>query len=435
MNMHDLRKPGKKAVWPKKVRFGRVIVPIYRRVNGSGNVGFMVANYADGKRRFDSYATEAEALEAADTLAKRLSQRDVLAASMTREQAVDYTRATQGLAPFNVSLPAMAATVTECLKLVGDLSNITAACKFYAARHKQTTKKPVAEVIAELLAVKESRGAAPLYVEDLRNRFKRVARSFVKDACSVTTADVQEWLDAQGFSAQGYTDYRRVLHLLFNHAVARGYAMDNPVVGTERVKVRRGETQIFTPTEISRLLAKASPDFLPVLALGAFAGVRSAEIERMEWSDIDLVGRHVIVGASRAKTAGRRIIPMPDNLAAWLAPYAGRQGKIWPHDHYAFYDTQKDTATATEVKADPARGTKAQPPVKWKSIALRHSFASYRFAQTGDAGRVAGELGNSAAVVHKHYRELVKPADAEKWFAVKPESPTNVVELPQATNG
>ena len=30
---------------------------------------FMVANYADGKRRFDSYATETEALEAANKLA------------------------------------------------------------------------------------------------------------------------------------------------------------------------------------------------------------------------------------------------------------------------------------------------------------------------------------------------------------------------------
>jgi hypothetical protein len=66
---------------------------------------------------------------------------------------------------------------------------------------------------------------------------------------------------------------------------------------------------------------------------------------------------------------------------------------------------------------------------------LRHSYASYRFAQIGDAGRVAGELGNSAVVVHKHYRELVKPADAERWFAVKPESPSNVLTLPATANG
>ena len=68
-------------------------------------------------------------------------------------------------------------------------------------------------------------------------------------------------------------------------------------------------------------------------------------------------------------------------------------------------------------------------PVKWQRNGLRHSYASYRFAQIGDAGRVAGELGNSAAVVHKHYRELVRPDAAAAWFAVTPEAPANVVAM------
>jgi hypothetical protein len=46
---------------------------------------------------------------------------------------------------------------------------------------------------------------------------------------------------------------------------------------------------------------------------------------------------------------------------------------------------------------------------------------------------VAGELGNSAAVVHRHYRELVKPDDAAKWFAIKPDSAENVVTFTAAT--
>jgi len=45
----------------------------------------MVANYVDGDtRRFDSYKTEADALAAAETLAKRLDARDYVAASMTK---------------------------------------------------------------------------------------------------------------------------------------------------------------------------------------------------------------------------------------------------------------------------------------------------------------------------------------------------------------
>ena len=87
----------------------------------------------------------------------------------------------------------------------------------------------------------------------------------------------------------------------------------------------------------------------------------------------------------------------------------------------------------TEVKADPESGFAHKPAVVWKANGLRHSFASYRFAQLGDAGRVAGECGNSAAVIHRHYRELVKPADALNWFSAKPEQPANVTSLAAAT--
>jgi integrase len=225
-----------------------------------------------------------------------------------------------------------------------------------------------------------------------------------------------------------------VIHGLFEFAVARGYAADNPVASVENVDVRGGDVEIFTPVEIARLLSAASPDFLPCIALGAFAGLRSAEIERLEWSDIDLTGRHITIGASKSKTASRRIVPVSDNLAAWLRPYAGRKGNVWPGEHDAFYEAQQETAAATEIKADAEKSIKAHDAVKWKANALRHSYASYRFAQTGDAGRVAGECGNSASVIHRHYRELVKPADAVKWFNVRPETPANVTALPAAAN-
>ena len=363
----------------------------------------------------------------------RLDNCDYVAASMTKAQALEYANAAQVLEPFNVRVGAAAAAVAECLKIVGDLSNLHAACRYYVLRHRQTVNKPVPEVVAELLKIKEARGASPRYMQDLRYRLNRFAGDCNKHCGNVTTADVQEWLDGQGLSPQGYTNFRRVLNLLFKFAVARGYAADNSVASSERVKVRNGEVEIFTPVEIARLLAAASPDFLPSLAIGAFAGLRSAEIERLEWDAIDLAERHIVIGASRAKTASRRIVPICDALAGWLAPYAGREGMVWPGEHDAFYEAQQDTAAATAVEVNAEKGIKAQKPVVWKSNALRHSYASYRFAQIGDAGRVAGELGNSAAVVHRHYRELVKPADAERWFNVKPEAPANLVTLNAGT--
>jgi integrase len=402
--------------WPRKIRVGRITVPVYRRQAPSGHVCFQVANYAQGKRRLDSYPDEATALEEAGKLARQLSERNVVAAGMTNAQAADYASAVQTLAPFNVNLSATVGTVAECLKLVGDLPNIHAAVKFYAARNKKITRKSFADVVSELLAIKEARRASPRYMEDLRYRLNRMADGFLKEIGNVTTAEVQEWLDSQKFSAQGYADYRSRLHLLFQFAVARGYAVDNPVTGVERVKLRAGDVEVFTPTEMARLLKAAPAEFLPCLALGGFAGLRSAEVERLEWSDINLAERFIVVGASQAKTAGRRIVPISDNLAEWLQSYAQQQGQLWQAAHDKFYEAQQDTAQAAGVK--------------WKANALRHSYASYRFALTNDAGRVAGECGNSAAVIHRHYRELVKKSDAERWFNMKPEAPANVLAMP-----
>ena len=48
-----------------------------------------------------------------------------------------------------------------------------------------------------------------------------------------------------------------------------------------------------------------------------------------------------------SKTASRRIVPISDNLAEWLQPYAGREGKIWRDSSVLFYKRQEAVAAAT----------------------------------------------------------------------------------------
>ena len=432
--------------------FGHKRVHVYRRRTPSGYWNYMLADTSevseDGKtkRRFVSFTDEAQATAAADKLAERLSRLESTAMRLSEAQAIEYVSACEDLKPFGITVRAASAAVAECLKLLGDgLPSLHAAVKFYRARFKQTVAKPVVKVVEEFLAVKLARGASDRYRADLDSRLTRFARDCKRDACNVTASDIQAWLDSQKandnkpLSPQSYKNYRTVLHTLFKFAVARGYAADNPVEGVEKLKVRSGDVEIFTPVEIARLLEAARakfPAFLPCLAVGAFAGLRSAELERLEWKDIDFASRHIVVAASKSKTASRRIVPLHDNLAEWLAPYSGRkQGKVWPGSSDMFYKAQEATAAATAVEADESKGVKAQKPVAWKGNALRHSYASYRFALTGDAGRVAGECGNSAAVIHRHYRQLCKTADAERWFNVRPaESPANVLPMPATVN-
>jgi len=43
---------------------------------------------------------------------------------------------------------------------------------------------------------------------------------------------------------------------------------------------------------------------------------------------------------------------------------------------------------------------------------------------------VALEEGSSPKIIFSNYRELVKPADAVKWFALEPQTPANVIQAP-----
>ena len=89
------RKLKQDETWPRKVTVGRETVSVYRRKTPLGNFAYMVANYAEGKRRFDSHAREAEALDAASKLARQLSEPAIPTARNDKEQSVEYINAIQ----------------------------------------------------------------------------------------------------------------------------------------------------------------------------------------------------------------------------------------------------------------------------------------------------------------------------------------------------
>jgi integrase len=150
------------------------------------------------------------------------------------------------------------------------------------------------------------------------------------------------------------------------------------------------------------LLTKADHTLRPFLALGAFAGLRMAEMQRLDWKDIDLDRGFVTVDASKAKTRQRRLVPISDNLKLWLMPCRQASGPVCLHQR-----PQIAAARLCDVSA-------------WQENGLRHSFISYRLAILHDTARVALEAGNSPEVIFGHYRELVTPETAKLWFDVKP---------------
>lgn len=399
----------KKGSWPHEERVGRVVVRIYKRRTPSGTDGFMVADYSQGKRRLVSYPSESEALEAANLLAQRMNEGKVLVAGMANEDAAAYASATQNLRPFRVGIVDASAVIAHCLKIVNDLEAIKTACAEYALRVKQITRRPVADVVDDLIVSIEAKKKSVRYVQDLRARLGKFAQAFKVDICDVKTADVQLWLDGLRVAPQTSKNYATVLHRLFGFALARGYVDANPISGIEAQDVVRGAVTIYSPAELRQLLNAAPPEYQPCLALAAFAGLRAAEIQRLTWEEIHFADRQIFISEDISKTATARVIPMGDALLAWIQPRARLTGLVWGGTEREFHYAQEETS--------------AKSKVAWKPNALRHSFASYRLALTKNVARVADEMGNSSGVIHKHYKKILSPSVAEEYFAILPAAP------------
>jgi integrase len=226
---------------------------------------------------------------------------------------------------------------------------------------------------------------------------------------------IDEWLAGLSVGARARNNIRMSIVTLFQFARRHGHLLKDQRTEAEQVgraKDRGGKIGILKPQDLAKLLNKADAEATLYLSVGAFTGLRSAELLRLEWQDVNFERGHIIVAKEKSKTATRRLVPISPNLMKWLAPYRGRTGKIFVSEHAA------DRTIAF-----------AKQHVSWPPNALRHSFASFRLAQTGDAARTSLELGNSATMLFRDYRELADEHDAKAWFAISPKRPKNVVQI------
>jgi integrase len=190
------------------------------------------------------------------------------------------------------------------------------------------------------------------------------------------------------------------------------------VSSVDKIKLIDEAPQIFAPEQIQNLLDSAPADLLPCLALCAFAGLRTAEMLRMEWEAIDLPRSLINVSAGNSKTAKRRLIEISPNLAEWLLPYAIRSGKIYPYSQRWYHHNVGLLRKAVGFS-------------EWPSNGLRHSFASYHLARHQNAPQLALQMGHTTPrMIFDHYRELVTPAEADLFWKIRPQgSPVNVITL------
>jgi len=415
-------------------------VTIYRRARvKDGKEGpvtyleYTLSYYQDGQRKLQT-SSDLDALRkrADEVLGDLKEGRPVDTSALSAGQRSDYATAVSVLAPTGQSLIVAARHFAKAVEILGsDL--VVLAAEEYARRHRQIEPRTVSETVKEFLAEKGRQNKSARHLETLTSHLERFADSMAMSIGGVTSGEINLFLDSLKagdppvtVSARTRDNYANSITSLFAWAKVKRYL---PADNHEAGRIARldngedGPIEIYSPEELSALLGASDAKLRPFLAIGAFAGLRSSEIMRLDWSDIRINGEGscIIVQRGKVKTRGksRRIVPMSDNLKAWLLRHENKAGRVWPYSKPYLYEMLREMTPKAQALL---RKEKPEASLSWKANALRHSCISYRVASVKNVPQVALESGNSPQMIDSNYRELVTDQDAARWFAILPKS-------------
>ena len=381
---------------------------------------YRIPYYDHGQRKFHKFADYARACAKANEMLEQLlaGQADAVTLSVT-DKAI-YLRALDYLKPTGTALDAAAQAFAAAAQVLNGRASLLEAVRFYMKHNSHTRTINTAVAIDEFIRAKQTAKRSVHTLHEYEMRLNAVKKTFGKiDLDQIGSAELKAFFETLGDkSARSFNNYLAVATTFFRWATKQGYLPSGwkEIESIEWVN-DDDDKQVTTlnAEEVTTLLAACSKsiprhptervaEFQRFIAIGAFAGLRTTEILALDWSRVGVDnGKYIDVWSPKVK--GRRLVPMQENLKAWLNGHP-TTGPVWPE---------------TERSLMKCRGAIVKAAgIVWPHNALRHSYISYRVAETSNVAQTALEAGNSPEMVFHHYRALKTPEQAKAWFAVTP---------------
>ena len=402
----------------------------------------------DGIRIRENYKTQPEALA-------RKQQLEIEALNFAPEKRITTTRLT----------PAQEAEAEHCFADL-DGRSMTLAIRFFMDNYREPLKTiTVGDAFTEFLAAKKNAGLRDASLKGLKTRVGFLVRKFSDKLVSdILPTHVAEAAAKPGVTDSTREDNRRSFSSFFSWSMEKQYCLTNPAKKTVRRRGTRDDVEpaILNLAEVRKILDVAAAykegKLVPYISLALFAAIRPTELARITWDNIDLEAGTVTIGAKMAKMRQRRIVDMAcltenveivakgkkgkkgkkakkgkeitptmptANLLDWLKPHAADKtpfrGTNWRKD----FDAVKLAAGFGNPEVKPAgeetdeakQQRKALKP--WTPDILRHTGISNHLACFQHEGKTAAWAGNSPDIIQRHYKGLVKQADAKEFWTIK----------------
>jgi integrase len=429
-----------KVKFPKRIKHrGRVLATIYKP---KSYPLYRVAWTIAGKRQMKAFERYGDAKRHADKLVKDLATGSQVAA-LTAGQARDAIVALECLSSFYAATGrriSLHAAITEFIEASSKLGGRTLADAVdgYLRTVVTVQRKDIKAAVEEFLLTDATRAKASegqraqlsaKYAYNRRIQLNKFADTHPNTAlCELTKAHLDLFISTlaeqktksrngrKASSAKSRNHYRAAIRQFLQWAVRKDYLSVSHRLGEadglRPERANTAEVAFYSPDEFAALLKVENETMRPLIAIGGLAGLRTAELLRLDWSDVWRVPGHIEITAGKSKTRQRRLVEICPALAKWLEPCrSNKSGKIWTGHEITFQQKFVELCATAKV------GAKS---VERKHNGLRHSFCSFHLAKNSNENLTAAQAGNSPAMIHGHYKGLTTQADAEKWFKVLP---------------
>jgi integrase len=346
-----------------------------------------------------------------------------LAACFTEETS--NAKETGGTAAFALS-PAKTQEAVTAFNLLEDSGlSLVEAVNDALQRKRQIDKSlTIEDASQQLLEEKEETNRRERTVRSLRGNLQRFAETFPgRNIATISTEELRIWLRdlSKTHGVRSQKNYRNDTNNLFNWCVLNGYCTDNPLLPIPIPKEDWTPPVILSLEEVRRLLwlglhgeQRHDRMCLAICVLALFAGIRTSEINGLDWQAINLEKGQIRISHKIAKGRQMRIIEIPPRLADWLEVCKRQDGGVT-----YLYDSR-----VSEHVADFRRRAGFENWDINKRNAMRHTFASMHFVKYGNTEKTVLAMGHSPknqGVLFDHYRNFVSKEDAEEFFNLSPE--------------
>jgi integrase len=297
-----------------------------------------------------------------------------------------------------------------------------------------TTEIPTMRLAEQMLDELAELGRSHKHIRGLRNDLASFASRF-PDLRKLRYEELIGFLRERSETVGGRRrdNIRDAIVQLSRYARRTGHLPESQLSVAEKIpRIKPAhDIVVWTPAEAKLLLENVSARWLPCVALGLFAGLRTSEIFRLDnsafkWDLCDRDGQPAPVIAVTRKVARKirvdRLVPIQPNLLTWLEPYRERVGPLYPGK----FKTTENAYSFEMKRIRQATG------LERRDNANRHSYGSYRLAVIRDVARLALELGNSPKKVRENYNNPRCEAEGLAYFALARPSFNNVIEMPLA---